>query len=356
MTSPDLPKTEYKHNTDLEPAEEYLDAVPALRGVLRFEPLIAEFRRYDAAALSARDRLRGIGAASIVLAGASLVGMTLEIYLHALVECPWRLHAGVRVGIELAALAAVVLALGPWFGRARSGWLSARFLAELIRCWHFELLLDGETVSKASTSFAEFDDIRKQRWARLMQKRGAVEGTMSSFADGSEMEGAHPVTPYTDGAIAEAVFRTYADLRLGVQLSYFQFVRARYAARDEWSESVARWTLFSAVLLSAGQLVTMAIEAGGTVIPEWLEPTLPATALLLVVISALVRVYRQALAIAEHRARYDEHWIRLVGLKSRFEAARRASDKLETMHQVETLLIEELRQVLRVIHKTNYLV
>jgi hypothetical protein len=342
-----LPSTEFAHNTDLDPSEEYLTALSRLRLVLRNPTLLSEFDRYDRVANDGQSRFRLKGMFSLWLAGVSLVGVTAELLLAALaVPVP----PAVTAVFELCALGAIALAL---FGRTRTRWLAARFMTEQIRQWHFQMLLDGSLVSKAHVAPVDFENERAHRWARFMTQAPNAEGAMNSFVEAENLVLHHPVEPYSDEAVAHECFRAYVDLRFQKQLTYFKFKREYFAVRDEWSESLARWTLFSAVLLAAAQLFLTLI--GKTRIPVPASDALFAAAIVLVILSTTLRVYRGALAVSPQRERYETKWVRLVTLRSAYDMAATAEGKLAIMKDVEIVEIEELREFLRQMRRASYL-
>ena len=78
-------------------------------------------------------------------------------------------------------------------------------------------------------------------------------------------------------------------------------------------------------------------------------------ALACVIFSAVIRVYRSALAVPQQRERYETKWVRLVALQSAFGAASTIDVKLETMKNVELTEIEEMREFLKEMRRANYI-
>jgi hypothetical protein len=105
-------------------------------------------------------------------------------------------------------------------------------------------------------------------------------------------------------------------------------------------------------VLAAAQLVVLAVE----------QPALHALsiwtsglALWLVVINASIRVYQSAWAFPEQRERYETKWLGLVTLKARFAAATSVEQRVSLIREIEQLEINELRDFLRQMRRSSYL-
>jgi len=352
-TKPPLPDLEFTHNTDLNPSDDYLATVPRLRRVLHRPELGGTFGAYDRVANSARKTFQRVGLVSVALASVSLLGTIAELCARALSRAGTWSHFSVP--LELCGVAAVLIALGLWFSRSHAKWLVARFMTEQMRLWHFQSLMDGAFIGAAAAAPDEFEKDRAVRLARFQSQTPNAVGAMSSFIDSESTRLFFEPSPYRDPSVADEVFRAYADLRISKQLAYFRLKKEEVATRDEWSEGLAKFTLFGAVLLSAGQLLLAWAGWGeahpGQTMGTWMQ----AAALALVVLSAAVRVYRSALAVPVQREHYEGKWVRLVALQAQFEAARSQSAKLAVMGEFELVELEELRYFLRVMRKASFL-
>jgi hypothetical protein len=347
---------DFLHNTDLDPSKNYLETLPLVRAALRHPALLCEFGRYNSLADSKQATVRLLGTVSLFCGGVALVGITIELLLAArTIQPPWY----TTVLFEIGAAASIILALR---SKTRTQWLTARFMTERMRQWHFQMLLDGALISKARSAPTVFEAERAKRWEQFMLQAPDAQGGMNSFVDAETHELHHPVEPYSNSATANEAMRAYVDLRFQKQLSYFNLKREEFKSRDEWSEALARWMIFIALLLTAGQFcLTAASYWNGPLdpVPESLlvpvRESLFTAAIVLVVLSAMVRVYRSAIALAPQRERYETKWVRLVGLRAAFDAATTVDKKLEVMREVEIVEIEELREFLRQMRRSSYL-
>jgi len=344
--------SEYVHNTDLEPDEPYLATLGAVAHVFTFEPLRVLFREHDVEANRKQKTFTTLGVTSLALALAALAGSAIELLLpsfgyHLLWECV--------MALELCAIAAIVIALGPVMRRARRHWLIGRYLTERMRQWVFQMLLDGELVSKAESDPAAFDEIRSTRWAQFKAQVPTAEGAIPAFVDGARIASFHERTPYANEELAAKAFQAYVGLRFAKELAYFKLKYEHFAERDDWSETLARSTLFGAVILAAAH---MGVALGGSLgmlhDAHQYGVICAALVIILTLMSTATRTYRNAIGVSEQRQRYESKWVRLVALESAFAAATSQRAKLKILNEVEEILAEELREFLRQMRGTSY--
>jgi|SRR3984885_10616566 len=345
--------TDFTHNTDLNPPETYLATVPRVRAALRNPALIGVFRHYDRIANGKQKLFRVLGIFSLLLAWASLLGIDAELCKTAL--CPTFHSPRVTATFEVCALLSIVIALAALVAGTRSKWLTARYLTESIRQWHFQMFLDGELMTQAFADPAKFQAELTIRWARLMNRAATARGEMDSVLSSDAAELQHPLKPYGDPQTAEEAMRAYSDLRINKQLSYFTVSKEKFVAHDDLSETLARWFLVSALLLAAAQLALLHYAKTETTAVHAARVILFACALACVIFTAVIRVYRSALAVPQQRERYETKWVRLVALQSAFDTAAFLERKLEIMKEAELTEMEEMREFLRQMRRASYI-
>lgn len=365
---------EFAHNTDLYPSDEYVASMPRLDAVLRHPELWEAFQRYDNIANKSRADFRRIGRLSIVLGSIGLFGVLLKLALEAFGVGS---HSGVAgsdgvtipsdmrpiqwlefllITAEGAALSSILLAIWPRTRRLRREWFTARFMSERIRQWHFQVLLDGALVRRAKRDPRAFEEERAKRWSRFMSSAPTAEGGANAFLEGQELGLYHAVTEGGDGATDADVCRAYVDLRFDKQQAYFQHKREEYKALENSTEAVATWTLGSALVLSAAQLVLFLVarcDVGE--LPHVAGTALSTTAGLLIVLSLVVHVYRSAHGIPQHRERYESCFLRLIALRAAFDSAPAMDARRALVAEVEATLVEEMRGFLRQMRETSFL-
>jgi hypothetical protein len=350
----------FRHNTDLEPPQDYVDSLPRLKAVLRNQTLVETFEGYDRIADEKQRTLRWTGMASVWLGAIGLIGITTKLLMAALgaphADPLQRLKPVDVVGFvsEAFLLGSIGLAIGSWIARTRASWLAARFMTERIRQWQFQLFLDGALMARAKSAPKAFEAERSRRWASFLSIAPGAEGAMNAFIDAQDLDLFHPVTHGDDPKTDEEVCRAYRDLRFQKQQAYFQHAREQFTAKDELWGAIAKWTLFTAILIAAAQLTVFALERSGRSVPHTLTIWMSAGALALVVVSLSVRVYRSAMGLSEQRERYESKFVRLVALRAAFEAAPTMTAKRVIMNEVERVETEELREFLRYMRKSSF--
>lgn len=344
----------FAHNTDLDPGEAYLAQVPRVRAVLSNGEMLGTFAKYDPLAIGKQRLLWRLGIASLSLGTLALIGMVAKLLVLALEHDYTAQLERLTFASEVCAVISILLAILPFFGSTRRQWLTARFMAERIRQWHFQALLDGALIARSKSSPKAFEAERARRWASVLSIAPSAEGALNAFVDAQDLELFHAATESGDGKTDDEICRVYRELRFNKQQAYFQHKREAFAAKDEWSEGIAKWTLFSALVLAAVQLIVMWMQHGNPHASHDAGIWMSAAALWLVAISLAVRVYRNAIGITEQRERYESKFVRLVALRAAFESSPTMSAKRAVMQDVERLLIEELREFLRQSRKSSF--
>jgi len=342
----------FVHNTDLNPPGEYIATLPRIAPALRFDGLLKVFGQYDAIANTAQRRLHATGIASLALGSLALTGITVKLLLLALGAA---MPPVLVFAVEISAVVSIALAVGPWVSRSRGRWLTARYVTESIRQWHFQLLLDGGLMTLASAGTGRFEEERTRRWNQFTASIEAAEGRMSSFVEGESTNRSFQSALAADSQIAEETCTAYRDLRFDRQLAYFRVKREHFAEYDEWSEAVAKWTLLTAVLMSAVQAGLALFEMTGGDVSHGLGAAVAAMAIWLVIVNATVRVYRNAMRLSEQRERYDGRWLQMVMLKNVFDQALGSEERVRAMRAVEDLSVDELREFLRQMRRASFL-
>jgi hypothetical protein len=346
-----------KHNTDLHPTPLYLNALPGIGAALEHPERQNLFEKYEAIANSEQRLFRRIGMCSLVMATFALTGIVVELAIEPLYPIPPYLAAS----LECLVIGAIFLALLPRLIGTREKWLTARFMTEQMRLWHFQTWLDGELMSRVFTDPAGFASERARRWARFTARNTGLSGHMVTFIEEEADELFHGVRPYTTGGgVASAFLQSYSDLRIEKQLAYFKQKQEEIKNVDDITETLARVLLIGALICAGIQLAFAYVHANEAVhTPEStahsLVVTFYAIAITLVIWNAAVRVYRDAHALSLERERYEAKWVRLIGLRSAFAAADSIESKQEIMRQLEVVETRELREFLLDMRRSNFL-
>lgn len=157
---------------------------PKIIHVLDHPQLREKFAKYEKEANKARDCVRALGFAAVILATLALLVVAIKpIWPHA----PWT--RWVAFVIESGGIfAALIAAGGMWLGPWKCRWLESRLMTERLRQWHFQLLVRRGQQIEAScdgpSAVANFETERG-RWLEgfLREHEGKLDSQLESLVD-----------------------------------------------------------------------------------------------------------------------------------------------------------------------------
>lgn len=317
----------------------------------------AKWGQFERAANKSKTWHNLLGTTALLLLIFSLLYAVLELVMAGLRQemvVPEPLE-NLLLGIGMAPVLIAILlsALG-----VRKTWVLARYKAERIRHWQFHQLLSGpyleSLVGGPGSSTSQFDAV----WRDLMDELNRGHSGLEIFIEHGMFRPALPLAAFADDALFRQAVRAYYDLRLKLQIDWFTQEKVRYEAADSRSEAAAR------ALLVSGAALTF-LEAGvhftgqGAMHPA-LALWIPAGAIMLLLLSAGVRVYRSASGISESAERYKTMQMRLLHFGEILDPQAvhppPQAEALEAMLDVERLCHAELVEFLRVSRKSDYLI
>ena len=245
----------------------------------------------------------------------------------------------------------VIIALGLNWGEVRKKWVLARYKAERIRHWEFHQLLNGPYIEGLETNPVGFDTA----WREFMYDLDGGHAGLENFIEHSLFRPTFSQAQYQNGDTFKNVWKAYYHERLELQIKWFTQEKNRYEDADTRSEAAARALLFSGAVLSFLEFGFHILSKGA--IHHEAGIWLPGLAIMFLLLSAGVRVYRSASGISENAERYRTVQARLHHYQQRMEldADLPQAKVLETMFEVERVCHAELVEFLRVAQKSDYL-
>jgi hypothetical protein len=339
-----------KYNQDINVPQSLLDRFPQLADILYNIDFENEFAHFEKRANRNKFWFNWIGLLSLVLIVFFLLVITWKLGMQITgVPFPkWLVWVSALAGTLSFALAVSSTLLG-----LHSRWLVNRFATERFRQWKYQQLLDGDFILLSRSDPSEFASELKRRFDSLMFEFSNTQGGMNSFIK-AENEGLY-VNPSScnDAAMLKSITEAYRQLRLDYEVRYFSLKQKSLQSLDDWSKSLAKFTLLSAAALAVSEVVWLMVHVDGG--EDRLSWILGASAITAAIISAAFRVFRSAMAISEETERFFSKWIRFKILSERFLDDCSPDEALAVMKATEKTCVEELREFLRTFEKADYL-
>lgn len=350
---------------------------PSLTWLLAFPRLLDWFVRSDLVANRAKRRSRrwGFVAVAMVLV-ALLIASAESVLVYSEVEAPvvsgHAEEAGdghsTDIGRILSIVAAVLGAaggiigsLGVLYGRPKHRWLANRLVTERLRQLHFQFLIRrawaiGQASGDEDRQAALLAD-RDRALARLEpQYRDWTEGTLRTVAEDEEgdllwlVESAESGSEEKSGVDLTEIFGAYRALRFEEQFNY-----ASHKLRDDpalLSSAPRRQSQVinqaSILCVSGVLLIHLVVATSGAIgvdTHSW-SPFANVFSIWLALITLSLQVLKEGLRPGEEVERYRHYQWAIRRLRTRFDDAASATQKLKVMEEIEVLSYHEMRRFL----------
>src|SRR5262245_13675397 len=131
-------------NHDISIPTATLESYPLLKPILAYPPLEKKFAQVDRIALRRKKGFVVLGTLSLVFVCFVLILLVVQIALSTLTLS---LPFGIEVAGAVLGIVAVAIQLFLFLSQLQERWLFARYSAERIRLWKFQLFLDGAFIS-----------------------------------------------------------------------------------------------------------------------------------------------------------------------------------------------------------------
>lgn len=310
--------------------------------------VVAAFKPQNDLGVRLKGLVYALGSMAILLLVVALCVDLLELWDHGgeekIVE-HWLGYFG-----EFAAIFGLFLALfASRFGLRRK-WLKARFVAEIIRQWHFRRFLCGSDIDASIRSPIGkqdyVDSAARQLDAFLSKIRGSEGEVMDRFRqDGVDPLGPIPIPELpTQPQARQAVLNAYKQLRLDFQAQHMTyklspddktFCGVSLVAFVETTSVLAGFTLIAALVSSSVQVISPDLE--------WLS-LLSAK---LAVLGVAVRALRDGMSLDAQFQDYLGARDVFDQLETRWVSASSDDERFALARAVEEQATSELRAFLR---------
>ncbi|KAB2915747.1 MAG: hypothetical protein F9K29_12765 [Hyphomicrobiaceae bacterium] len=333
---------------------------PDVAHVLDHPELRAMFKTYNDAADAAKRRSRTFGYTAIGLATAALLTAALTPLFH---DAPLGVLRVVGFLASVAGIAGIAFALnGVLFQKAKAEWLDNRLMTERLRQFHFQTLarrwpdiLASLSDDKTRAAYAQKRDTWFTQFrARFEGKLGAeLHNALSEEGNGQgwlhpEPAGAPPPEAW---AKLQPLFDAYRELRIMHQLGYASF-KLHDAGGIGLSTAPAQAALFSntaliciAVVVGVHLVLAVGMLFGYTALikADWLH----VMAIVFAIVVLAVRALEEGLQPKREIERYRQYASAIRAMRDHFDAATTPDAKLVVMHNMERLVVDEMRNFLR---------
>lgn len=347
-------------NADIFVRDVILNEYASLGTLLRDSMLEEFFEKLDGRAKRYKFWFNTLGQSSLISIIFVLLIATWGLVLAAVkierIMLPhWLLTLSAILGIL-----SVLITLFTSFLKLKRKWIYTRYCVERVRQWKYTILLDGNFVEssmkiRAGSTGAEADSKIKEQYSKrlkLFLEEISDYGKMAAFLNSDSPDISIRHSAYVNDKIFHRVLSLYKVVRLNWQVEHFRRMDFMLKSWDRWTDGLAKSLLGLSGLLAITDAVVTVFSS------EEANPSgryiIAGVAITLAILSATLRVYRNATAIAQERERYDSKATALEIIKVRIDAERDMLKIQTLMVQAEEICLQELREFLKALRESEY--
>jgi hypothetical protein len=352
----DLVARRFNHDLLLDSADQESAARrwPSISRILIEHDLIDAFKPHEDRAKRLKLAVLRLGSVAVILTFVALLGSALHVWTESSSSGIEGSVAGTTVE-TCAVLGLLSAVLASRYGPLRRRWLMNRFMTEVLRQWHFRLLLDGTAISEfLGPGHNESLRRRRQHLSALLHD---FKGTVGQKMDQLIEKGFDPLDRIREPQLPnhpdaqKQLLEAYRVLRLDHQR---EFAVYKLSADDKTFLGLSSHVLIQIAGFLAATTIVFALTF--SLAHFFFHFTwLPLATISLTIAGVAVRAWRDGLALGEDRERYQDIRHRLELLTARWDSAGSDADRFMVAEEVEQAAFEELRSFIRAHERAQFL-
>jgi hypothetical protein len=341
-------------NRDVNPSDQLAAAYPNLTCLLRNEAISAAFAGFENKAVRWKRIYVFFGRLSLIAVLLAMISFDYQITLKSIYGAPR------FMGELAAAFAATGLFSQAFLGlsHAKDRWLAARFAAERLRCFKFQLFTVLEDVADAASLTAEVRRRTAEGLAGLEQELMGGRSAILEFSPFDVMPPAKKKSTHAGGHLLEEAASVYDILRFSVESQHFEDRFHAYDNETKFPSAVSEFSFMAGAVMAAVGILTALLPPDWRVaeiltapgVMEWVN----FLTWLLFVVSAVVAIHERGSASQQNAERYVTYGREIRRIRSNAMAHMPASF-FEAVREMEHLMLREIQDFCRDVKHSNYI-
>ncbi len=341
-------------NRDVNPSDQLVATYPDLACLLRNEAVSAAFAGFENKAVRWKRFYTFFGRLSLIAVLLAMVSFDYQITLKHIYGGP-PILAGIAAMFAASGLLSQAL-LG--LTHAKDRWLAARFAAERLRCFKFQLFSVLEEVSDAEGLAAKVKHRTHEGLAALEQELMGGRSAILEFSPFDVLSPPRRKAAHTSRNLLDEAVSAYDILRFTVESQHFE---DRFRAHDRetrFPSLLAEFSfMFGAVLASIG-ILTALLPTGWRLAQILTAPQVMGwvdfLTWMLFVLSAVVAIHERGSAHQQNAERYVTYGREVRRIRTGATAHMPASF-FEAVREMEHLMLREIQDFCRDVKHSNYI-
>ena len=341
-------------NRDVNPSGELAHAHPELACLIHNQKISQVFAHYESVALGWKRFYTLFGRLSLIAVLLAMMSFDYQITLKGLYGSPAFLANIAAVFAATGLVSQALLGLT----HAKDRWLSARFAAERLRCFKFQLFSAIEEVSNAHELSARVAQRTSEGLAALQQEMMGGRSAIVEFSPFDVLSPAGARTRHVNETLLAAAVPLYEALRFSVQSQHFE---ERFRAHDQdtkFPSLLSEFSFMAGAVLACIGILTALLPPGTPLfrlftehgISEWLD----FLTWMLFVISAVVAIYERGSSHQQNAERYVTYGREIRRIRGG-AAAHMPASFFQAVHEMEHPMLREIQDFCRDVKHSNYI-
>jgi hypothetical protein len=341
-------------NRDINPSDRLTSAYPDLTCLLRNDSISTTFAGFEKTAVRWKNIYVVFGRLSLIAVMLAMVSFDYQITLKGVYGAPPFL-AGIAAAFAATGLFSQAL-LG--VTHAKDRWLSARFAAERLRCFKFQLFTALEEVSDSETLATRIRQRTDEGLAALEQELMGGRSAILEFSPFDVLSPPRKKATHTNKKLLDDAAAIYDSLRFSVESQHFEDRFRDHDRETKFPSLLSEFSfMFGALLAGIGILIAL-------LPPQWrLSQLMTAPQVmewvdfltwLLFVLSAVVAIHERGSAHQANAERYVTYGREIRRIRTNAMTHMPASF-FEAVREMEHLMLREIQDFCRDVKHSNYI-
>ena len=341
-------------NRDIDPSEELAAAYPDLVCLLRNQAVSAAFAGYEKTAVRWKRIYGFFGRLSLVAVLLAMISFDYQITLRAVYGAPIFLSGLAAVFAAAGLISQALLALS----HAKDRWLAARFAAERLRCFKFQLFSVLEEAPDAASLPALVNRHTAEGLAGLKAELQGGRAAILEFSPFDVLPLSRRKVAHADAKLTQEAASLYDILRFSVESQHFDTYHRAHERDTKFPSLLAEFSFLAGAVLACIGILTTLLPADGGLhrlftshgVMEWLD----FLTWMLFVLSAVVAIHERGSAHQQNAERYVTYGREIRRLRGA-ATAHLPGSFYEAVREMEHLMLREIQDFCRDVKHSNYI-
>jgi hypothetical protein len=341
-------------NRDINPSEQLVSAYPDLACLVRNEAISAAFAGFEKTALRWKRLYVFFGRLSLIAVFLAMVSYDYQITLKHVYGAPALLAAIAATFAATGLLSQALLGAT----HAKDRWLTARFGAERLRCFKFQLFSVLEDVPDAEALAQKVKQRTHVGLAALEQELMGGRSAILEFSPFDVLTPPRKKAAHTNAKLLEEAATAYDILRFSVECQHFEDQYRNHDRQTKFPSLLSEFSFMAGAVLACIGILAALLPEGWPLsrfltephLIEWLD----FLTWMLFVLSAVTAIYERGSANQQNAERYVTFGREIRRIRSHAMSHMPASF-FDAVHEMEHLMLREIQDFCRDVKHSNYI-